>query len=55
MHTSRRFGTSLGFINILALSLVISATMSCTSKPPEFVTMTARVIVAAIDAKGGRE
>jgi hypothetical protein len=53
MHTHRRYGTSL--IGLLAMLLAISATVSCTSKPPEFVSMTARVIAVAVDADGGRE
>lgn len=55
MHTDRRYNMKLKVIGALTASLAISATSSCSSKPPELLSMSARVIVAAVDSNGGRE
>jgi hypothetical protein len=40
---------------VLAVLLALAAAASCSSKPPELVSMSARVIAVAVDADGNRE
>ncbi len=55
MRIHCRVAMRLPFTFALPVLLAVSTFVACSSKPPEFVSMTARVIVAAVDAKGSKE